>query len=133
MKLIAFPIGHAGTTLTKTLDHLTAAFYTARPNVEGTRASKGAASPATDHNAITHEYNLFKSLLDSLTDLAQSRLLGINRNRKRVVDTLPGRARHHRAHSDASPAHRHAAYQQGATKHTHRARTTRASESTAIT
>jgi hypothetical protein len=79
MKFIAFLIGHAGTTLTKTLYHFTATFSTVRPNVERTRTSMGAASPATDHNAMTHDYNLLKSLLDSLTDLAQSRLLGIIR------------------------------------------------------
>jgi hypothetical protein len=90
VEFIAFPIGHAGTTLTRTLDHLTAAFSTARPTVERSRASKGVSNPATDHNAKTHDYFLFKSLLDSLTDLAKSRLLGIIRNRKRLVDVLPG-------------------------------------------
>ncbi len=83
MEFIAFFVGHACTTLTKTLEHLTVAFSTVRPNVERTRASRGAVSPATDHNAKTYDYNLFKSLLDSLTDLAQSRLLGITRHRKR--------------------------------------------------
>jgi len=38
--------------------------------VERSRNNRGAASPATDHNAKTHEYNMFKSLLDSLTDQA---------------------------------------------------------------
>ena len=42
-----------------------------------------------DHNAKTHDYALFKSLLDSLTDLAQSCLLGIIRNMKRLIDALP--------------------------------------------
>ncbi len=70
MEFIAFPIGHAGITLTMTLDKLTAAFSTVRPNVQRSRAIKGATSPATDHNIRTHGYNMFKSLLDSLTDLA---------------------------------------------------------------
>ena len=70
MEIIAFPISHAGLILTKTLDHLTAAFSTVRPTVERLRASMGATNPATDHNARTSDYNLFKSLLDSLTDLA---------------------------------------------------------------
>ena len=86
MEFIAFPIGHAGTTLIKTLDQLTAAFSTVRSTVEISRASRGAASPATDHNVRTHEYNLFKSLMDSLTDLAQTRFFGIIGNRKRLVD-----------------------------------------------
>ncbi len=34
--LVAFPIWHAGTTLTTTLTHLTAAFSTVRPRVEPT-------------------------------------------------------------------------------------------------
>ena len=71
MKFIASTIGHAGTTLTKTLNHLTAAFSIVRPSVEISRASRGATSPATDQNAKTHDYNLFKSLMDSLTDLAK--------------------------------------------------------------
>ena len=86
---VAFPIGYAGTTLTKTLDHLTAAFSIVRPSMERSRASRGILSHATDHNAKAHDFNLFKSLLDSITDLAQSRLLGIIRNRKRLVDALP--------------------------------------------
>jgi len=55
VEVIAFPIGRAGTTLTKTLDHLTAAFSTVRPSVERSQASRGAASPATDHNARIHD------------------------------------------------------------------------------
>ena len=132
-EFLAFPIGHADTTLTRTQYQLTAAFYTVRPNVERSRANKGATSPATDHNAKTHDYNLFKSLLGSLTDLAQSRLLGIIRNGKRLVDALPGGVKHHRANSDASPSHHLATHQQGAAINTHRARTTRAPGSTAIT
>ena len=68
--MIAFPIGHVGTTRTRILEHLIAAFSTVRPTVERSRASRGASSPSTDHNAKTHDYSMFKSLLDSLTDLA---------------------------------------------------------------
>jgi hypothetical protein len=80
--------------LTKTLDHLTTAFSAVRPSVERSRAIMGAASPATDQDVKSHDYNMFKSLLDSFTDLAQSRLLGIIRNKKRLVDALPGGVRH---------------------------------------
>jgi len=132
VEFIAFPMVHAGNTLTKTLHHLTAAFSTVRPTVERSRASRSASIPATDHNARTHDYNLFKSLLESFTDLAQSRLLGIIRNIKRLVDALLGGYRH-RSHSIPSPTHYQAARQQGAASHTHRARTTRAPESTSIT
>jgi len=114
VEIIAVFIGHAGNTLTKTLDQLTASFSTDRPTVERLRASRGAASPATDHNGRTHDYNMCKSLIDSLTDLAQSRLLGIypaeldtteqirmnpQRTTKQPISmgpphTLTGRARH---------------------------------------
>ncbi len=90
-----------------------------RPTTGRSSASKGGTPAATDHNAKTHDYTLFKSMLDSLTDLAQSRLLAIIRNRKRLVDTLPRGVRHHRAHSVASPAHHQAAPQQEAATHTH--------------
>ena len=83
MEFVAFPIGQAGTTLTRTLDHLTVAFSIVRPSVERTRASRGVFNPGTDHNAKAHDFTLFKSLMDSITDLAQSRLLGIIRNKKR--------------------------------------------------
>ena len=108
VELIAFPIGHAGTTLTRTLDQLTSAFSIVRPITERSSTSRGDSFLDTDHNARTHDYTLFKSLLNSLTDLAQSRLLGIIRNMKRLVDALPGRISRHRAHSDAFPAHQQA-------------------------
>ncbi len=132
VKFVAFPIGHVGTTLTKTLDHRTAAFSTVRPSVERSRASRGVPNPATDHNAKAHDFTLFKSLLDSITDLAQSRLLGIIRNMKRLVDAIP-RGDNHRAHPVPSQAYHQAAHRQGADSHTHRARMTRASESATIT
>ncbi len=133
VELIAFPVGHVGTTLTRTLHKLTTAFSTVRPITESSSTSTGDSFPAMDHNAKTHDYTMFKSLLDSLTDLAQSRLLGIIRNKKRLVDALLGGVSRHRAHSDASPAHHLANPQQEAATHTHMTRTTRAPESTAIT
>jgi hypothetical protein len=132
MEFVAFPIGHAGTTLKATLDHLTAAFSIVRPHVEQARANRGATDPTMGHNAKTHDFGIFKSLLDSLTDLAQSRLIGTISNRKRLVDSLHGEASRHRAHSAAPPSHPLTA-RQGAATQTHRMRTTRISESTAIT
>ena len=119
MEFIAFSIGHAGTTLTRTLDQLTAVFSTVRPTVDRSRASKGVASPATNHNAMTHDYNMFKSLLDSLRDIAQSRLVGIIRNTKGLVYALPGGVRHHRANLDSLPTHLQVAHQQRTGTHTH--------------
>jgi hypothetical protein len=74
VELVAFPIGQACTTLIATLDHLTATFSTVRHHVEQARASMGIFNPATEYTARINDYNLFKSLLDSLTDLALSRL-----------------------------------------------------------
>ena len=70
VELIAFPIGHAGTTLTKTLDQLSAAFSTVRPTVERSRAIRGASRAIRDHTAKTHDYSLLKLMMGSLTDLA---------------------------------------------------------------
>jgi hypothetical protein len=108
MEFVAFPICHAGTTLTKTLDRLTAAFSASRPLVERSRASWGISNPDTDHNAKAHDFTLFKSLLDSIADLAQSRLLGIIRNRKRLVDALP--RGDSRPHPDPPLAHQQTAH-----------------------
>ena len=86
----AIPAGHAGTTLTRTLDRLTAAFSTVRPRADQASAGIGTSQTITDSNAISHDYRLFKSLLAALTDLTYSRLLCIIKNRKRLVEALPG-------------------------------------------
>ena len=133
MEFIAYPIGHASNTLTRTLDHPIVAFSTVRQKVERARANRGATNPSTDYNVRTHDYNMFKSLMDSLTDLAPFRLLDTIRNRKLLVDTLPRGVKHHRANSAASLAHHQGAHQHGAATHTHRTRTTPAPLCTAIT
>ena len=56
--------------LTKMLTQLVSAFSTVRHRVKPTRASRGITDPITDHAAKAHDYILFKSLLDSLTNLA---------------------------------------------------------------
>ena len=105
MEFVAIPIGHAGKTLTRTLDHLTAASSTVRPRVDLASANKGISQPITDSDARSHDYRLLKSLLNALIDLEQSRLLGISRNRKRLVEALPRAIRRTRAHSAATPTH----------------------------
>jgi hypothetical protein len=118
-EFVAFPIGHAGTTLTRTLDCLTAAFSTVRPSMERSRASRGISSPATDHNAKAHDFTLSKSLMGSITELAQSRLLGIIRNRKRLVDALP-RGDSSRANPVPPPSQHQATHNKGFRgRHTH--------------
>jgi hypothetical protein len=89
VEFVAIPIGHAGTTLTRTLNHLTAAFSTVRPRVDYAIAGMDTPPPITGSNAKSHDYRMFKSLMDALADLAQSHLLGIIRNMNRVVDSLP--------------------------------------------
>ena len=64
----------------------------------------GVFSPDTNHNVRIHDYNLLKTLLDSITDLAQSRLLDITSNKKRLVDVMPREVSRHRAHSTAALA-----------------------------
>ena len=75
---------------------------------------------------------MFKSLMDSITDLAQSCLLVIISNMKRLVASLPGSVSHHRAYSVANPAHPHAVTQQETTIYTHRTRGIQAQEDTAM-
>ena len=86
VEFVSIPIGHAGTTLIRTLDHLTAAFSTDRPRASQTNANKGTSQLIMDSNAKSHDYLLFKSLLDALNDLAHARLLGIIKNMKRLVE-----------------------------------------------
>jgi len=132
VELVTFPIGHAGVTLTRTLTHLIAAFSTVRPQEETSRANKGITNPDTDHTAKANDYISFKSLLDSLTDLAQPRLLGIISNRKRLVEALPWNNNSIRANSAADTQHTHSITQQETASHTYRIRTLRVPESTAI-
>jgi hypothetical protein len=89
VKFVAIPIGRAGTTLTTTLNYLTAAFSTVRPRTDLTSTSEGTSHPDTDSNARSHDYRMFKSMLDTLTNLAHSRMLGIISNKKRLVGSLP--------------------------------------------
>ena len=119
-------------TLTRKLTNLVTAFSTARPRAYPTRASRGITDPNTDHTAKAHDYILFKSLLDSLMDLAQSRLIGIISNRKRMVEALPGKISNTRAHSATYISHTQAVTQQITATHTHKTRTIRVPESTTI-
>jgi hypothetical protein len=105
VELVTISIEHMGITLQRTLEHLTTALPTVRPNVEQARASMGVIDPNTDSNAMSHDYRMFKSLLASLTDSAQSRLLGIVRNKKRLAKTLPRASSRHREHSATPPTY----------------------------
>jgi hypothetical protein len=48
MEFVAFLVDHAGTTLNKTLDRLTAAFSAVSPRVEQARANRGVIDRTTD-------------------------------------------------------------------------------------
>ncbi len=107
VKFVAIPIGHTGTTLTRALDHLTAAFSTLRPRDNQANANRGTSRTITYSNDRSHENRLFKSMLNALAYLAQSHLLGTIRNTNSLVDALPGGAGHNRAHSAATLTHTH--------------------------
>jgi hypothetical protein len=106
-------------TLTRTLTELTTAVSIVRPRAEPTRTSRDIPNPDTDRTAKAHDYILFKLLMDSLTDLAQSRLIGIISNRKRLVEALPGKINSIRAHSATEISHTHVVKQQETATHTH--------------
>jgi hypothetical protein len=72
--------------------------------VEQARDKKGVIDSATNHNAIIHDFDVFRSMLDSLMNLAQYCLIGIIRNKKRLVDALPRDVNRHRAQLVASSA-----------------------------
>jgi len=63
VEFVAIPIGHAGTTLHRNIEHRTSTLSTARPHhVEQPRANTGIADPAMDSSERSHDYRLFKSL-----------------------------------------------------------------------
>jgi hypothetical protein len=133
VELVAIPIGHVGTTLKTTLDHLIAALSTVRPKTNRTNTSDGTSQPDTDSNARSHDYCLFKSTRNALTYITLSRLLGIISNMKRLVESLPGAIGRIRAHPIEPPQHTQAAAQHEAATNIHRTRTTRVPEDIAIT
>ena len=74
VELVAAPIGHADTTLNKTQQSLAQAVSATRPDVERDRARRDVTNPYTDFASRSHDSSLFKSLMQRLTNLAQSRL-----------------------------------------------------------
>ncbi len=89
--------------------------------------------PITDFNVKSHDYRTFQSLLGALTNFAQTRLLGIIRNKKRLVEALPWVVRRNGAHLAATPTPTQTTAHQGVAMTIHRTRTKRVPESTAIT
>jgi hypothetical protein len=72
--LVCVPIGHAGTLLAETAEHLAMALATRRP-----QAGRGQAPDdlSTDRHALPHDRKLANQLLNQLSDLAATRLLHI--------------------------------------------------------
>ncbi len=128
---VTIPIGHAGTTLTESQHRLAQALSAMRPEIERRRARREVKDPDTDSAAKAHDSSLFKSLLQALTKLAQSRLLGIIHHRQDLVHAQVGELRRTRANSDATPAP--GPHKQEGTTHTHTMHHTRITEGTAIT
>ncbi len=55
VEFVTIPIGHAGTTLTRTLDDLTAAFSTICPRVDHADSNWGTPHPIANFNARSHD------------------------------------------------------------------------------
>jgi hypothetical protein len=131
VEFVAVPIGHAGTTLTETPTRLAQALSATRPEIEQRRTRRQVRDPDADNAARTHDSSLFKSLMLTLTKLAQNRLSGIIHHRQSLVHAQTGEIRRNRASSDATPAQ--GTHQQGGTTSTHEMHAPRIPESTAIT
>jgi hypothetical protein len=74
VEFVAVPFGHAGITLTETPRCLAQALSATRSEIERTRARREVRDPNIDSAARTHDFSLFKALMQALTKLAQSRL-----------------------------------------------------------
>jgi hypothetical protein len=83
--LVCVPIGHAGTLLAETAEHLAVALATRRP-----RAShdKPTDDPPTDRHALPHDKKITNNLLLQLSDLAANRLLQTLAHRQAEIKKL---------------------------------------------
>jgi len=86
--VVCIPVGHAGTTLSRTVDNLANALARVRPSIVVSRQQAGHADPEYDARALKHDRKLFRRLMDNLCTLAQDRLLGIINNRRKEVVAL---------------------------------------------
>jgi hypothetical protein len=105
INVVAFPIGYVGNTRITTHDSLLAAFSADRTRSEQAGDTRIKTSPNTTAHARHQDFPIVKSLLDALSDLAQSSLLKSIKNRMHLVVDLVGAVSRSRAHSGASPAH----------------------------
>ena len=105
VELMAVPIDHAGPTLIKIRHSLAHAMSATRPEIERNRTRREVINPDTDTAARSHESSIFKSLMQTLTKLAQSRFVGIVYHRQILVKAQVGIISRTQAHLDATPAH----------------------------
>ena len=80
VEFICIPIGHAGTTLTSTIQDLSSALARVRPQFAAQRRRQGCKQPDVDAKALKHDKTLVKTLLETVCTLAQDRLIGIFQN-----------------------------------------------------
>jgi hypothetical protein len=104
VEVVAIPIGHAGTTLITTQRHLVQALSATRPDIERSKAKREVHNPDTDSAARTHDSFLFKTMMQALTKLGQTRLIGIIHHHQNLVHTQVGEVRRTRVNSDAAQA-----------------------------
>ena len=69
------PVGHAGTTLSKTHQSFVNVMSATRSEIERSRTRREVINPDTDSAARSHVSTLFKSPMRTLTKLAQSRFV----------------------------------------------------------
>ena len=101
---MAIPVGHAGATLKETQRNLAQALSATRPEIERSKANGDVLNPETDTAARTHDSSLFKTLMQVLTKLAQTRILDIIHNRQNLVHAQVGEVSRTRVTSAATPA-----------------------------
>jgi len=73
VEFVAIPVGHAGTNLSKTHHSLAQVIFATRPAIKRSRTRRQVSNPDTDTAVRSHDTTLFKSLLQTLTKLAQYR------------------------------------------------------------
>lgn len=133
VELIVIAIGHTGTTLAETQRQLAQALSATRPEIERSRARRDIRDPDSDSAARIHDSSLFKTLLQALTKLAQSRLLGIIHHRQSLVHAQVGEVKDAPELIRTRPRHQVPTSRRRPHTHTHTMHTQRITESVAIT
>jgi hypothetical protein len=113
VELVAVPIGHAGTTLAAISHSLAQVLSDTILEIAQARSKRQVINPDTESAARTHDSSIFKSLMEALSKLAQSRLIGIIHNRQSLVHNQEREISRTRAHSVATSAHTQGIHKQG--------------------